>query len=257
MNTGGSTSAPAAKVTLDTGGPVTPGVPVTLKLNLTDAATGQPAGNLEVEHEAPMHLIVVSRDLGYFSHVHPTAAAGPGEWAVEHTFPAAGDYILYDEFALEGKADETHSFDLRVGGSGGQSANLSPDLSAKQSGDYRVEIEPVGEVRAGETSSFVLNVTRGGEAVTDLQPYLGAAAHVVVIDQGVSSFAHEHAVAGATPPGGEMGKMGEESEMEPPAAFGPQLALSHMFEKPGLYKLWAQFQHGGEVTTVDWVVEVR
>jgi hypothetical protein len=204
-----------------------------------------------------MHLIIVSRDLGYFAHVHPQAAA-PGEWTIRHTFPAAGEYILYDEFALEGRGDETHRFELEVGEGGGADAQLTADLGPKQSGGYLVQIEPQGEIRAGQTGNFVLTVSRDGRPVTDLEPYLGAASHVVVLDERASAFAHEHAVAGITPPGGEMGgAMEKEADMEPPPSFGPNLAFSHRFEQPGLYKVWSQFKHGGEVVTVDWVVEAR
>ncbi|HEX8219165.1 MAG TPA: hypothetical protein VF914_08120, partial [Chloroflexia bacterium] len=250
-------AAQVARVSLDTGGPVQPGVPTTLKLTLTVASNGQPVRALAVEHEAPMHLIVVSRDLGHFAHIHPQAADKPGEWAVEHTFPAGGDYILYDEFAVEGSSDEVHRIDLKVGEGDSPAAALSPDLSPKQSGEYTVAIEPRGEVRAGQPAGFVLSVSSGGKPVSDLQPYLGAASHVVVLDANASNFSHVHAVPGSEVPQA-MGGMPEEEEMaELPASFGPGLAFSHQFPKPGLYKVWSQFQHKGQVQTVAWVVEVR
>jgi hypothetical protein len=43
----------------------------------------------------------------------------------------------------------------------------------------------------------------------------------------------------------------------PPASFGPDLAFSHTFAAPGLYKVWLQFQAAGQVQTVAWVVEVN
>ncbi len=257
-------AAPVARVSLDTGGPVRPGTPTTLNLTLTEASTGQPVQELAVEHDAPMHLIVVNRDLGYFAHVHPQAADSPGVWAIEHTFPAEGDYILYDEFAVEGNGEEmhreeVHRIDLKVGQANSPAASLSPDLSPKQSGDYTVTIEPQGEVRAGQPSGFVLNVSRNGTPVSDLQPYYGAASHVVVLDANASNFSHVHAVPGTEVPlDMGAGGMEEEAEMEDlPASFGPDLAFSHEFEKPGLYKVWSQFQHEGRVQTVAWVVEVR
>jgi Cu+-exporting ATPase len=103
----------------------------------------------------------------------------------------------------------------------------------------------------------VLNVSRDGTPVTDLQPYLGAAGHVVVLDAHASGFAHVHAVPGTKAPA-DMGDMAEEAEMAAtPASFGPDLAFSHQFAKPGLYKVWSQFQHNGQVHTVAWTVEVR
>jgi hypothetical protein len=152
-----------------------------------------------------------------------------------------------------------HRIDLKVGQANSPAASLSTDLSPKQSGDYSVTIEPQGEVRAGQPSGFVLNVSRNGTPVSDLQPYYGAASHVVVLDANASNFSHVHAVPGTDVPAGmDGGSMEEEAEMEDlPASFGPDLAFSHEFEKPGLYKVWSQFQHEGRVQTVAWVVEVR
>jgi Cu+-exporting ATPase len=250
------TTAKVANVSLDAGGPVQPGVPTTLRLTLTQASTGQPVEQLAIEHEAPMHLIVVNRDLGYFSHVHPQSATKTGEWAIEHTFPAEGDYILYDEFAVDDSSEEVHRIDLKVGKKSSQGATLTPDLGPQRSGEYTVSIEPQSEIRAGQQSKFVLNVSRNGTPVTDLQPYYGAASHVVVLDANASSFSHVHAVPGRVAPEG-MGSMEEAGMEDLPASFGPDLAFSHVFAKPGLYKVWSQFQHGGRVQTVAWVVEVR
>jgi P-type Cu+ transporter len=247
----GTGSAQYAKVTLDTGGPVQPNVPATLLFNLTNSDTGTPVNDLSVEHEAPMHLIIASTDLGYFQHIHPEAGATAGQYTIEQTFPAAGDYVLYDEFALPGKADEVHRFDLRVGDESGRPANLTQDLSPVQIGGYTISLTPMSEVKAGADSGFVAHIEQAGGPVANLQPYLGAAAHVVVLNDEAGGFAHEHATQGVTLPAG-MDEMGE-----PPAAFGPDLAFSHRFEQPGLYKIWVQFQHNGQVQTAAWVVEAR
>jgi Cu+-exporting ATPase len=253
MNMGHAPAAvQAANVSLDTDGPVIPGVATTLRFALTEKASGKPI-NAVVAHEKPMHLIVVSRDLSYFAHLHPDPTGSLGEYEVAHTFPSAGEYVLYDEFELAGKGDEVHRFDLRAGdGAESPAAQLTPGLSPKQIDGYKVSIKPNGEVGAGELSSFAITVERGGQPVTDLEPYLGAAGHVVVLDRDAGSFAHVHAVSGEAPPSGDM----EEME-EPPARFGPSLAFSHRFEKPGLYKVWLQFSRGGQVTTVPWVIEAR
>ena len=43
----------------------------------------------------------------------------------------------------------------------------------------------------------------------------------------------------------------------PPAAFGPAVSFETTFAAPGRYKIWAQFNHHGQVLTVAYVVEVR
>ncbi|HYP41360.1 MAG TPA: HAD-IC family P-type ATPase, partial [Chloroflexia bacterium] len=244
----------AAKVSFDTGGPVAPGVETTLRFNLTDAKSGQPVNAVE-GHEAEMHLIIASRDLSYFAHIHPTTEGEIGRYEVRHTFPSAGEYILYDEFELAGKSDEVHSFTLQVGDGPGKTAQLQPDMAPKHASEYTVHITALGEVVAGKPGSFVVTVARAGKPVTDLEPYLGAASHVVVLDESAGSFAHVHSIEGDTPPNGEMSQMDEMAE--PPARFGPNVAFTHTFEEPGLYKVWVQFSQAGRVMTVPWVVEAK
>jgi Cu+-exporting ATPase len=242
----------AATVTLDTGGPVAPGEAVRLQFSLSDVKSGEPV-NPVLAHEAEMHLIVASQDLGYFAHVHPKGAGATGVYEISHIFPASGSYILYSEFELEGTGDEVHRFNLSVGEGMGKPADLTEDLGVQRVDGYEVRLDPQqAQVVAGEPAGFVLNVTRNGAPVTDLAPYLGAASHVVVIDEGARSFAHVHSVPGANPPGGESGM-----EMDAlPERFGPDLAFAHTFEEAGRYKVWAQFSHEGQVHTVSWVVEV-
>jgi hypothetical protein len=49
-----------------------------------------------------MHLIVVSRGLTRFQHIHPRG--NPlGIWQVRTTLGVAGTYILYDEFSHAGR----------------------------------------------------------------------------------------------------------------------------------------------------------
>jgi hypothetical protein len=40
-------------------------------------------------------------------------------------------------------------------------------------------------------------------------------------------------------------------------AVGPQIGFTHTFATPGLYKVWGQFNRGGTVITVPFVVAVR
>jgi plastocyanin len=241
----------AAEVALDTGGAVAPGEPVKLRFDLTDAESGNPVNPVEA-HEADMHLILVSQDLGYFQHVHPQRTAD-GRYEIEHTFPAGGSYLLYSEFELAGTGDEVHRFKVSVGEGRGKPADLTLDLGTQEVDGYTVRISPKaehGEVVAGEAADFVVNIERNGQPVTDLEPYLGAASHVVVIDEGTREFAHVHSVPGQDPSGGSMGAHAL------PERFGPDLAFTHTFTEAGRYKVWAQFSHGGQVRTVSWVVEV-
>jgi P-type Cu+ transporter len=246
-----SESSQAARVSLDSGGPVQPGAETPLRFLVTDTRTNKPV-NPAIDHEKAMHLIVVSRDLNYFAHVHPESTGAIGQYEIRHMFPQAGDYMLYDGFELADKPAEVHRFDLKVGDGATSAASLTADMSPKQTGAYSVSISPQGPVVAGDMSSFTITIQQNGKPVADLQPYLGAASHIVTLNQNAEDFAHVHAVAGDKVPQDPMDEMAE-----PPAKFGPNLAFSHRFSRPGLYKIWAQFQHNGQVQTVSWVVEAR
>lgn len=265
MGNGNLTAGQSARVSFSTNSALTPGKETIIHLSLTDASSGQPVKPV-ISHEREMHLIIVRRDLGYFAHVHPLATGKAGEYEVAQTFPEAGDYVLYDEFELAGTGDEVHRIDVKVGDGASPEASLAPDMAPRQAGDYKVSISPSGSITAGSMSGFVVTVERSGKPVTDLQPYLAAASHVVVLDESVGGFSHVHAVAGATPPsdsmsgtGGTGGMAGaaDDDMSAPPASFGPNFSFSHRFDKPGLYKVWSQFQHNGQVQTVSWVVKVR
>ena len=46
-------------------------VPITMRWKLADSETHLPLRNLNLIHEKPVHLIIVSRDLKSFQHLHP------------------------------------------------------------------------------------------------------------------------------------------------------------------------------------------
>ncbi|WP_448613291.1 hypothetical protein [Modestobacter sp. URMC 112] len=63
-----------------------------MRVQLTDAATGDPLTDLARSHQVWMHLIATRADLGTFARVHPEPTGRPGELAVELVFPTPGDY---------------------------------------------------------------------------------------------------------------------------------------------------------------------
>lgn len=252
-------TAQAADVRLELGQAAAPGNPVQLAFDLTNKATGQAIDKLQTAHEAPMHLVVVSYDMGYFAHLHPEQDA-PGRYTVTNTFPTAGDYVLYIEFAPVGQPDEIHRFDLPVGATGSAPAQLTPDLASRSVDGYNAEIAlaGAGQVEAGKEAAFTVHLTRGGQPVTDLHAYLGAAAHIVILNERAGGFAHVHAVAGTQAAQSDTGGTSGIEEMDaPPAQFGPDVTFTHTFPAAGLYKMWVQVAHGDNVITIPWVVEAK
>ena len=113
-------------------------------------------------------------------------------------------------------------------------------------GMYFVETVTHSLKRGEYKQNFTL--TRDGQPVTDLEPYLGAAAHVIVVAASDGEFAHTH---------GEAGSHAHAEAEVPTGNFGPQVSFSQTFAQPGIYKVWGQFSHGGQVITAPFVVEVK
>jgi len=224
----------------------TPGQPITLRYKVIDVASGRALTDLPIDHERPMHLIFVSTDLREFQHIHPQLDSA-GNYSVTTTLPA-GTYTLYDEF----KRNDRTVLDQRpltVGAATGTAANLTPDTTPQTVNGLTVALKSPASVTAGTEATFTFTLTRDGQPVTDLTQYLGAAAHVAVVSADSSLFAHTHGEEGDHTHGA--------AAVAPTGTFGPEVSFTHTFERPGLYKVWAQFNREGQVVTVPFVIEVR
>ncbi|MBA3472722.1 MAG: hypothetical protein H0T57_05745 [Rubrobacter sp.] len=241
-----------------------PGEPTELAYRVSDTESGEAISELPVDHERQMHLIAVSRDLEQFQHVHPEPDAS-GDFAVTTEFPAEGTYTLFDEFVRDGRKVLDRR-EVEVGAGGGV-ASLRPDLEPKTVDGLAVSLEAPEEIRAGEEAAFTYTLEKGdGTPADDLEPYLGAPAHVAIVSEDTQEFTHTHGEAAGTSrgeasdsgghgdEGGAAGK--EHADHGEGQTFGPEISFHHTFEKPGLYKVWAQFNHHGDVTTVPFVVEI-
>lgn len=253
------------------GGPISvafevePGVPRAgqpFKVSYNLRAAGNPVTlmTLRVVHEAPMHLILMSRDLSYFSHLHPQEEA-EGRWAVVTTVPKPGSYLLFNEFVTLKDVTQLERHQITVEGSdsagdAGGEPKLTPTLDSPQKvGELTTVLSAsTGIVRRRTPTTFRLNVMKDGQPVTDLKPYLGAAGHVVIVSSDTTQFTHTHGEAHET---GVQHTHTPDEQHAVPAQFGPQIEFAHTFNtQPGLYRIWVQFMHGGKVVTVSDTVEV-
>ncbi|MFJ6650544.1 hypothetical protein ACIQPS_33425 [Streptomyces sp. NPDC091290] len=189
------------------------------------------------EHGKELHLILASRDLVTYQHLHPTRAAD-GTWSAPVTLPAAGSYRVFADFipATEGATNLTLGADLAV--SGTYKAPALPEPAATTSVDgYTVTLD--GDLRPGETAELTLTVNRHGRPVTDLQPYLGAYGHLVALRSGDLAYLHVH-------PNGEPG----DGNTKP----GPNISFTTTTPSVGTYRLFLDFQHNGTVRTAAFTV---
>jgi hypothetical protein len=213
---------------------IKPDEPSDFRFTVT-GADGKPVTDYQVEHDKKLHLIVVSRDLRTFRHVHPEMAPD-GVWSVKLTLPTAGPYRAFADFAPTGGSALTLGADLSVAG------GYQPEALAKESRTATVdgyEVTLDGALTPGQSSKLTLKVSKDGKPVTDLQPYLGAYGHLVALRARDLAYLHVH-------PDGEPG----DGKTRP----GPEITFYAEVPSTGDYRLFLDFQHGDEVRTADFTL---
>lgn len=169
------------------------GTPAALSFTVKDR-NGKIVRDLPVVHEKPMHLLVVSKDLAEFYHIHPELSAD-GSYQVSHTFPNGGDYKLYADFTPKDSAQVVEQTDVKVAGAQRAKVALAPDEKLEKIVDgLRVVMQPDAEIKAGQ--ELMLNFqafdAASGKRAADLENYLGELAHFVIISEDMEDFVHAH-----------------------------------------------------------------
>ncbi|ANB04943.1 hypothetical protein SAM40697_0982 [Streptomyces ambofaciens] len=215
---------------------VTAGQRTELRFTVRDGS-GKAVTAYQREHDKELHLILASRDLVTYRHLHPTRAAD-GTWSTPVDLPRAGGYRVFADFTPAGKGAEglTLGADLAASGRYDPARVPAPNRTVR-TGDYQVRLD--GSLRPGRASELKLKVSRDSEPVTDLQPYLGAYGHLVALRSGDLAYLHVH-------PNGEPG----DGTTKP----GPEISFTATAPSPGTYRLFLDFQHQGRVHTAAFTV---
>lgn len=250
-------------------GSISAGTPVTLAFTVKDRQ-GAIVKDLPIVHEKPMHLLVVSSDLAEFYHIHPEQSED-GSYRVTHTFPNGGDYKLYADFTPKDSAQVVEQIDIKVAGSERAKVPLAPDQKLEKTVDgLRVVLKPDAEIKAGQ--ELMLNFhafdAKSGKPATDLENYLGELAHFVIISEDMKDFVHAHPMSKGEHNQMSGMKTGDKKADDHNAdghshsttegattnASASEVSAHTVFPRAGLYKVWAQFQRGGQVITVPFTV---
>ena len=189
---------------------------------------------LDVEHEKKIHLIIVSEDLSWFNHIHPEYQAD-GSYTVTETFPNGGNYILFADYKPTGSTHQAEKIQVSVKGKAKQPVTYSePKLTSKVDG-YEVKFVNGNDVKANNEGHLIINIEKNGKLInpSELEKYLGANAHIVFIGQDDKEYLHVHPEANEFP-----------------------IHAHTTVSKPGIYRMWMQFQTNGKVHTADFVVKV-
>jgi hypothetical protein len=205
--------------------------------------SGRPHTEFTLQQTKLLHLYVVRKDLTQYQHLHPTLNAKTGVWSVNVTFAEPGPYHVLTEFEAlrpDGDFDDRKlGDDFTIPGKYKPVA-FSPTYNAAKVGDYKLALDGTPKVGGGDLK---LKITKGGADVMDLQPYLASFAHVTGFRKGDLKAVHVH--PNETPKAGDANAVG-----------GPVLTLAPMFTEPGTYRLFVQFQTGGQVRVAPLDIEV-
>jgi hypothetical protein len=227
--------------------------PTELTLSFNDP-NGRPIRFLERVHEQPIHLILVSKDLAEFAHIHPQPA--PGDvFTVTHTFAHGGTYTAYADYTAPGAPPAIAKFDIEVAGPVNKHQPLEAETDAaeikqtKTASGVQIQFNAPARIKAGEDIplSFSLNVQ-------DLEPWLGSWAHIMMVSRDRQTFIHAHPTEG---PNAESNPL-QHVHIAPVSGPSPATIRTVTgFREPGLYKLWLQFQRQGRIITVPWTIQVE
>ena len=239
-------SAPKVKMDYSTT-PSSPiaGKPTLLKLVPKSIEDGSTVKDIAVVHEKPMHLMIMSRDLKLFDHVHPDLRPD-GSFLLPYTFPVDGNYVLWSEIEERDESTPQHfRMEQQVGATTTAWARLTPS-AAFTAEKYAFVLSTDGQLVAGKSSNLKVHITHANKLVTNLGSYLGALGHMTIVSEDTKIFLHAH-------PQEDSHASGESATRH---THGPDVEFMTLFDEPGSYKLWAQFNIDGKIRTAEFVVNV-
>lgn len=210
-----------------------------LTITLSHIDTGKPIKDFDEEQTKLMHLIVVSKDLSYFNHIHPEFM-GVGKFEITTQVPAGGDYLFIADSVPRGEAKATLKNWMFAEGPEAAPVPLTVDTNLTKVVDgMEFALKFDKPLTAGTELKLQYHITDAAtkKPIDNLEPYLGVVGHTVIIDQAAEQYLHVHpTVEDAT---------------------GPDAEFETTFPNKGKYKIWTQVKHNGKVTTVSYVVDVK
>lgn len=203
-----------------------------LSFAVRDPKSGGIVKNFEEMHEKLYHLFIVSQDLNFFIHEHP-AQGSDGVFRFNAVLAKAGMYRVLSDFYPKGGTPQLIARTLIVPGApitaGGK---LEPDLSPQKAANLTASLrmEPAEPIAGMKTLMFFhLDPAEG------VQRYLGAWGHMMAASEDLVDMIHTHPFL---------------------ADGGPNMQFNMIFPRPGVYRVWVQFQREGVVNTVAFNVPV-
>jgi hypothetical protein len=217
-----------------------PGEKTRLRFEVLHPKTRKPVSDLEVVHERIFHLFLISEDLQHFAHEHPEQVA-PGVFEIDWTFASGGMWRVLCDYYPAGATPQLTAKTLLLPGGQLRAPQLVADVGTVQRGpntEVRLRLGPEQPI-AGEKTLLYYEISPREGA----EPFLGAMGHMLVASADLIDLIHTHPflVDGglATPPTSHK-----------------LVQFNVIFPRPGMYRVWAQFQRAGVVNTIPFNVPV-
>jgi DMSO/TMAO reductase YedYZ heme-binding membrane subunit len=232
---------------------IQPNQEVTFNFQVFDASSGSKINLYQRVYEKFAHLIVVDNELNFFNHIHPDQVSNG--FQITTQFPHPGRYHLYLDFQPLGAIEQQFGFTVDVGSpTTPATAIQTPDQElSKYFGNYHVIMYFNKPLKATDLSignqkiSFQILDASTHQPITTLKPYLAAFGHLVMINQSTYDYIHVHPTNLVAPQPNQNG--GPDVEFLPLGLYGPI--------KPGIYRVFAQFNPDNNLFTADFTVKVE
>jgi hypothetical protein len=207
-------------------------VDMEIRVRMAESLEQREVVDFDVQHEKLMHLFIVSEDLAEFAHEHPEPA-GSGVFRLSHRFARPMRYRVFADIAPRDAGGQILMATVSVGG-----VVVPPPALPRPDVGLALELPP-GGVPVGRTVTVTARLRdAAGRPITDLEPWLGALGHLLLVHRDATTFAHAHP-----------------DDREPGIGADGRLPFLVRLPKPGWYKGWLQFRRGGQVETVEVLIE--
>ena len=189
---------------------------------------------LDEVHEKKIHVIVVSKDLSWYDHIHPEYQAD-GSYTVEEVFPSGGEFIVFADYQPTGAGNQVERKTVVVNGVVKAPESFTTESLTTQTDGYSVTLKPSeGKLLTSNMIHLGVEVTEKGKPVTDFETVMGAKGHLVIISGDGQKYLHVH-----------------------PEEVDGALDLHTQFDQAGIYRAFFQFQTNGKLHTSYFTLDVK
>ena len=195
-----------------------------LEFSVLDPEHGKPIEHFQIVHEKLFHMFVISQDLQYFVHDHPTFGSD-GKFRYEIVFFKPALYRILGDFYPDGATPQLIAKTIIVPGGSQATPSLTRDYSTKDAGNMKVALETdAPQPIAGSKTMMFFTL----DPADGLEKYIGAWGHMLAASDDLIDLIHTHPFL---------------------ADGGPKMQFNVYFPRPQKYRVWVQFQRKGVVNT--------